>query len=302
MRCVQRRARPRPLHLNLFPTSPTPLINYQGMINGTHFLITCPIDMYSVATVEISRGDGTLRGPEDSPKACRAVQATLEFLGETGVESRLSLNSRLPHGKGMASSTADVAAAVAATAAALCEELSPAQLAEIALGVEPSDGVMFPDIAIFDHREGRITRSLGRSPPMRVLILDFGGIVDTLEFNQIDRLSVLGQLELRMVEAVALIEDGIRTGDPRSIGRGATISALANRQVLFNPYLESTLELAAQMGAVGVNVAHSGTVIGMLFTDDAPVVERAAALARQHLPDLQWLRHSRIVRGGVKLS
>ena len=28
VRCVQRRARPRPLHLNLFPTSPTPLINY----------------------------------------------------------------------------------------------------------------------------------------------------------------------------------------------------------------------------------------------------------------------------------
>ena len=148
------------------------------MINGTHFLITCPIDMYSVATVEISRGDGGIRGPEDSPKACRAVQATLDFLGDTGVESRLSLDSRLPRGKGMASSTADVAAAVAATAAALCEELSSAQLAEIALGVEPSDGVMFPDIAIFDHREGRIARSLGRSPPMRVLILDFGGIVD----------------------------------------------------------------------------------------------------------------------------
>ena len=28
MWCVQRRACPRPLHLNLFPTSPTPLINY----------------------------------------------------------------------------------------------------------------------------------------------------------------------------------------------------------------------------------------------------------------------------------
>ena len=28
MRCVQRRARPRPLHLNLPPRAPTPLINY----------------------------------------------------------------------------------------------------------------------------------------------------------------------------------------------------------------------------------------------------------------------------------
>ena len=192
-------------------------------------------------------------GPEDSPKTSRVVQATLEFLGKTGLEVRLSLDSRLPRGKGMASSTADVTAAIGATSAALGEEPSPAQLAEIALRVEPSDGVhVFQTSPCFDHREGRIARSLGRSPPMRVLVLDFGGIVDTLEFNQIDRLSVLGQLELRMVEAVALIEDGIRTGDPKSIGRGATISALANRQVLFNPYLESTLELASQTGAVGV--------------------------------------------------
>ena len=37
MWCVQRRACPRPLHLNLFPTSPTPLINYhldKGNIDG----------------------------------------------------------------------------------------------------------------------------------------------------------------------------------------------------------------------------------------------------------------------------
>ena len=39
MRCVQRRACPRPLHLNLFPTSTPPLINYlwrQGEIRPTH--------------------------------------------------------------------------------------------------------------------------------------------------------------------------------------------------------------------------------------------------------------------------
>ena len=30
MRCVQRRACPRPLHLNLFPTSTPPLINYES--------------------------------------------------------------------------------------------------------------------------------------------------------------------------------------------------------------------------------------------------------------------------------
>ena len=34
VRCVQRRSGPRPLHLNLFPTSTPPLINYHSVVDG----------------------------------------------------------------------------------------------------------------------------------------------------------------------------------------------------------------------------------------------------------------------------
>ena len=116
----------------------------QGMLDGILCMVTCPIDVYSTATVELSPGESGISAPADSPKARRAVSATLDYLGAAGMEARLSLDSRLPRGKGMASSTADVAASITATGAALGRELSPAQVAEIALGVEPSDGVMFP--------------------------------------------------------------------------------------------------------------------------------------------------------------
>ena len=299
----------------------------QGMLDGILCMVTCPIDMYSTATVELSPAATTatptnpavipasspviptpspvipakagIHGPEDSPKACRAVQATLAYLGATGTVARLWLDSPLPRGKGMASSTADVSAAIVATAAAVGRELSPEQIAKIALGVEPSDGVMFPNVAVFDHRKGRIARSVGQPPPMRVLILDFGGGVDTLEFNQADRDDVLKSLEPEMAEAVSLIEDGISRGDPLRIGRGATVSAQANQRVLFNPHLEPVLELSRELGAVGVNVAHSGTAIGMLFRDDAALVERAAAIARRQLPGLESAMSRRIVSGGV---
>ena len=68
----------------------------------------------------------------------------------------------------------------------LRHELLPSQISEIALDVEPSDGIMLPDIALFDHREGRIARILGAPPLMRILVLDFGGNVDTQEFNQVE--------------------------------------------------------------------------------------------------------------------
>ena len=303
----------------------------QGMLDGVLCMVTCPIDMYSTATVELSPAatptnsvvipapsplisapspvipalspvipaKAGIHGPTDSPKACRAVEATLDYLGATGMTARVWLDSPLPRGKGMASSTADVSAAIVATAAAVGRELSPAQIAEIALGVEPSDGVMFPEIAVFDHRKGRVARSLGQPPPMRVLILDFGGGVDTLEFNRADRDDVLKSLAPEMAEAVSLIEDGISRGDPLRIGKGATLSAQANQQVLFNPHLEPAVELSREVGAVGVNVAHSGTVIGMLFRDDAALVERAAAAAHQQLPGLESALPRRIVGGGI---
>ncbi len=263
-------------------------------------MVTCPIDMYSVATVEIFRGDGGVYGPENSPKAVQAVWATLDYLDEKEFDVHLWLDSSLPRGKGMASSTADVAAAVVATASAVNKELCPNEIAGIALGVEPSDGLMFPQIALFDHLEGRIAKTLGQPPPMRIIVLDFGGSVDTLEFNKVNKDDVLRYLEPDIQEAVALIEHGIRSADPVRIGQGATRSAIANQNLLFNPHLEPVLELSSRAGSVGVNVAHSGVVIGMLFPDDFKLVERAVALVWSELPDLQSVLCRRIVSGGVK--
>ena len=290
----------------------------QGMLNGILCMVTCPIDMYSTATVELRRDpagqkptgqEPRISAPADSPKAGRAARATLDFLETPGMNTpgmntremngTLWLDSHLPRGKGMASSTADVAATIVATATALGRELSPSQVAHIALSVEPSDGVMLPYIAVFDHREGRIVRSLGQPPPMRVLVLDFGGSVDTQEFNQADRHDILKELEPTMEEAACLIEEGITRRDPLRIGLGATLSACTNQRILFNPHLNHALELSREVGAVGVNVAHSGTVIGMLFRDDAALVERAAVIARRQLPGLESALHRRIVAGGV---
>ncbi len=261
-------------------------------------MVTCPIDMYSTADVELRRGEGVL-GPPGSPKATEAVRATLEHLGETGMGGKLRLASPLPRGKGMASSTADVSASIAATAAALDFELPPCQIAEIALGVEPSDGIMFPGIALFDHREGCIAQPIGTPPPMRIVVLDFGGNVDTEEFNQVDRRHVLTKIEAQVAEAVSLISEGLQCGDAARIGRGATLSALANQRVLFKPHLDPVIELSQRVGALGVNVAHSGTVIGMLFEDDILLVERAMFSAKRDLPAIESIRSCRIIGGGV---
>ena len=275
----------------------------QGMLGGDYFLVSCPIDMYATATVALFPGSGRVDAPADATKARRAVQLTLAHLGRSDLDARLTLSSPLPRGKGMASSTADVSASIAATAAALGVRtgISPGRIAQIALQVEPSDGVMLPGIAVLDHKRGRVSRTLGAPPPMRVVILDFGGDVDTLAFNGVNRDDALKRLQPEFGEALTLIEQGIRTGSAAKIGAGATRSAIINQCLLYKPQLDAVLRLADDVGAVGVNAAHSGTVLGMLFEDDASLAENAVSHAWKNLFGIRRIYTRRIVGGGVTL-
>jgi len=236
----------------------------QGLIGGVLCHITCPVALYATVTVELGDAPGPVRAPADRTKTAQAVKTTFHFLNAQHAAA-VTVTSELPVGKGMASSTADVAAAIAATGLALGVTLAPEQVARLAVQVEPSDGVMFPGIALFDHLGGAVYKPLGKPPPLDVLTLDFGGTVDTLEFNRVDRSALLRELAPTAERAAALVRRGLADGDPALIGEGATMSALAHQRVLFKPQLPAVLEFAHQIGAVGVNVAHSGAVIGVLL-------------------------------------
>ena len=271
----------------------------QGELDGTTVMVTCPIDFGSTATVELADGTGCVDGPANAPKARRAVALTLDFLGRRNVDARLTLETSLPRAKGMASSTADVAAAIGATTAALRTSIDPRQQAKLALAVEPSDGVMLPGIALFDHRGGRMAQSLGQPPAMRVLSLEFADEVDTQAFNAVDRRAELRSHASRFREALDLITAGLAHGDPQPIGEGATLSSQANQDLLPKPQLASVLDLAQAAGALGVNVAHSGTVLGLLFPEDADRIGWAARQAWTRLPGLVAVHDCRVVGGGV---
>lgn len=273
----------------------------QGMLHGDYFLVTCPIDMYSSATVALTHGTGRVNGPPDAPKSRQAVVLTLAHFGRLDLDAHLSLSSPLPRGKGMASSTADVSASVAATAAALGADadMPPPTIAKIALQVEPSDGTMLPGIAVLDHKRGSIAKTIGSPPPMRVVALDFGGDVDTLAFNSVNRDEILKRLQPDFEETLQLVERGIREGSAADVGAGATRSAITNQQLLYKPQLDAVLRLAEDIGAVGVNAAHSGTVLGLLFEDDNALAENAVSQAWESLFGIQRIYNRRIVGGGV---
>ena len=112
----------------------------QGTKEGVPFLVTCPIDLYT--TVTVTDGVGQRQG--FGAKSHAAFRRILDYLGEEVFPCDMTLASELPIGKGMASSSADIAAVCFAAAAALGKELTAAEVSRIAAGIEPTDGVFSP--------------------------------------------------------------------------------------------------------------------------------------------------------------
>ncbi|MDF2636000.1 MAG: kinase [Pelosinus sp.] len=269
----------------------------QGTMNGKHFLITCPIDLYSKVTVKPCKSITSLNV---GCKVISAIQKTLHYLQITD-HFHVTVRSELPIGKGMASSSADISAACQSIALSVGKLLSADEIANIALSIEPTDGIFYPGIVLFDHVKGHIRQYLGNAIPMYIAIFDVGGEIDTLHFNQRSDLEKLNQAnELQVQKAMNLIVEGLTKNDAILLGKGTTLSALANQKILFKPHLEEMINIGLSWGAVGVNIAHSGTVVGVLFPLDKlnnclPCIEEIS----RYCTGVKFLRTAQFISGGL---
>ena len=272
----------------------------QGMLGDSYFLVTCPVDFFSRVRVELYSDSTGIDAPSDCPKTASAIANTLAFLGCSELGARAAVSNPIPRSKGFGSSSADLAAAISATGLALGKELTPSQIGALALKVEPSDGVMFPGITLFDHRDGTLTEELGSPLPMEIVALDFGGEVDTLDFNQTDRRHQWKAVQAETDEALEMVRQGLQQRDVRLLGKGASLSAEAAQQVLFKPRLPDVKAFALEAGAVGLNVAHSGAIIGVLLDATERRGKSVFRQARQAFPDAEAIHHLRLLGGGVQ--
>ncbi len=271
----------------------------QGKINGLNFLVTCPVNIYSVVTVKLDES-GPVRVAEGLPKVKLAVEKTLQFLAAPEMGAEVRVSSAIPRGKGMASSTADIAATCAAAAAGLKASLTPRDIAEIALAIEPTDGIMFPGIAIFDHIAGQTARVLGKAPALEAVIVDLGGTIDTIGFNANTELDLLNRLKEQQVAlALQKLEQALAAADGRLIGEAATESAFANQHILFKPELPRLFEICRQAGGVGVNIAHSGTVVGLLLETGRDLTGKILATLTDE--GFRNIIKARLIDGGIEV-
>ncbi len=271
----------------------------QGALNGRDFLVNCPIDLFSRATVQAAAAPGLrLRDPERHGKVLRAVALLARRRG-LRLRHEASVESAIPRGKGMASSTADLCAALDAVCRSCGEEPTAEEVAAVLAAVEPSDCVHFPGVSLVNHLTGELLDTLPVPDGLRVLVVDCGGEVDTVAFDRDRARGVYRENGARVAGMLHLLRRGLRGQRREAVAEAATRSAELSQRILRKPQFEELLSRAREIGALGVNCAHSGTVLGVLHrAEDCLAEELAACVERRFGRDLPVLGDFRFIGGG----
>lgn len=237
----------------------------QGWILGGEKLVSCPINWYSYVSVE----EGVPLGLERlrMRQMLERVLKHLDIVPEATGMLRIEYESTIPVGKGLASSTADIAATAQATARFYGHELSPETLAELCVAVEPTDSTLFSSLTLFDHQTAETQISLGWAPDLKLLLLESPDVVLTEDFHKRDRRAALLAREPLLAQAWKLLTAACEQQDPQRLGEAATLSAIASQDLLPKPGFSELHALADKGKIYGLNVAHSGSVAGLIYDD-----------------------------------
>ena len=270
----------------------------QGVLGDMPFSVSCPVDFFSRVRVDLSAGGPGITAPEGCEKTIAAVRRTLSHLRQAKVRADVRVSSPIPRARGLGSSSADLSAAIAATALALGHELTPYEIAQIALSIEPTGGVMMPGLALFDHRAGMVRETIGPPPPMEIVALDFGDS----PLSCLDGSSHQWRwVDESTGEALALIRRGVAEKSPALLGQGATMAAEAAVSIDPRPRLEEVASFAREVGAVGVNGGRGKGVTGILLDATERRGKSTYIKARDAFPDAETVYHFRMLGGGVHI-
>jgi uncharacterized protein involved in propanediol utilization len=209
-------------------------------------------------------------------KACRAALLTLAYCGWSGWGGHLVIHSTTPPRWGFGSSTSDVTATIRAVSNVCRVQLPAAVIATLAVQAETaSDAIMFENRAVlFAHRNGVVIEDFGAAMPgLEVVGVNTdptGTGVDTLDTPP----AWYSPQELQTFqELVACLRHAIATHDPHLIGQVALVSARINQRHLPKPGFGQLERLVVEVAALGLQVSHSGTVVGLLFDPQDPEIE-----------------------------
>ncbi len=236
----------------------------QGEIDDTPFLVTLPIRWGTRATFIPRSAPGVDVYPSHRKKAQKAAQLALIQMAYDG-GGLLSISSVIPIGKGMASSSADIVASMRAVWAAMGKEVAPKRMARLAARIEPSDGVMYDGVVVFNPRQGTVIERWNMMPFGLIVGLVGRGRVNT-EAHHRERKSYDDDHQKKLAAALDNARRGVQERDFALLGQAGRLSAEVQADRDPEDYALRLLLKESEARDWGVVIAHSGTVRGFLFS------------------------------------
>jgi uncharacterized protein involved in propanediol utilization len=240
-------------------------------------LVTLPCPLFeSEARVVIEAGHREIHiAPAWKEKARRAARLALDALGFAEMGARVTLEGVVPVSRGFGSSTSDVVATIRGVCASVGRQLGNGDVARLAVESEiASDPLMFDRAVLFAQRNGVLLEDFGVPvPPFEVVGFSTGGGeagVSTLGFPPA---SYSADETAEFNELLRRLRAGLAGGDLQAVGFVATASARLNQRHLPVRAFPELMQIVGAAGAVGLQVAHSGDVAGLLFDPDDAACE-----------------------------
>ena len=234
------------------------------------------INLCSVATLEESN-DIIYKGPRKSRRSMELVFEKFNIPVEDTKNISLNINSQIPVGKGMASSTADIGATIKATLSMLNKTLTGEEISKLAVKIEATDSLLLNQHSIFNPLTADIKKYLGGINDTKVVILEPNDILNTKLIRTMPNYKMYKMQNKEIIKkSFDLLDEGLAKKDLNLIGRACTYSGLANENIHQKPFLKDIIEVSDKFGCYGVNIAHSGTVVGILMhkeMDDKRIIQ-----------------------------
>jgi uncharacterized protein involved in propanediol utilization len=217
-----------------------------------------------------SQQDGITCAPGMWKVHCAAVLSMAEFSSDRSLATGgyMEIRSEVPRGIGMGSSTADVTAAIRAIADFHGVTPTAEEIGRIAVQAErASDPIMIDDrVVLFSHHEGIVLETFGRRLPSIIVVgcdADPGaGSIDTIALPP-------AAYSAEDIETFRLLRADLRaavaTGNVAKLAQVATSSAFISQRFLPKSAFDFLVDLGSRTGGSGIQVAHSGTVAGVIF-------------------------------------
>lgn len=276
----------------------------QGYMGKDECISSYCIDLFSTATIWKNISEKP-HFKTKKKKSIEAIELVFEHFGldKSEVEKlNVNIKSNIPMGKGMASSTADIGASIMATLDYLDKYMSPEDISKLVAKIEPTDSIFHRNICIFDSIKGEVKRDLGVFENKKVLILEPALKISTVKLrNQKSYKQITKENREITRNSFKLLNHGFESYDMNLIKRACINSAIANEKVKKTPFLEELISFADSYNMDFINIAHTGSVVGMVFDSNRNIKDLIGEIRNSYIAKTyrkQYVRN--IIVGGIR--